>query len=110
GRLSRNTTVCGSGASIASTFSYQSLRGFTRNFASASGAPRTMSNVYFTSLDVNGLPSCHLTSRRSRKTRVRELSCHDHFSASFGGIVSGASCFFVGVGGARAEEQRRAGV
>ena len=71
GCLSRKTTVYGSGASIASTFSYQSLRGFTLSFARASGAPRTVSNVYFTSWEVNGLPSCHLTSRRRRKTRLR---------------------------------------
>ena len=71
GRLSRKTTVWGSGASIASMFSYQSLRGLMRSFASASGAPRTMSNVYFTSFEVKGLPSCHLTSFRRKKTRLR---------------------------------------
>ena len=71
GCLSRNTTVYGSGASMCSTFSYQSLRGFTRSLASASGAPRTMSNVYFTSLEVKGWPSCHRTSRRRKNTRFR---------------------------------------
>src|SRR5580765_6606946 len=81
---------------MASTFSYQSLRGFTLSRALASGAPRTASKVYFTSCDVKGLPSCHLTSLRRKKTRLRWLSCHDHFSASSGMIVSTLSCFFAG--------------
>ncbi len=43
-----------SGVSIASTLLYQSLRGLIRSFAGASGASRTMSNVNFTSFEVNG--------------------------------------------------------
>src|SRR5260370_39249950 len=62
-------TVYVSGASIASTLAYQSFRGFSRSFAGASGASRTTSNVYFTSLDVNALPSCHRTFFL-RKTKV----------------------------------------
>jgi hypothetical protein len=71
GRLRRNTTVCGSGASIASTLAYHSLRGFSRSLPAASGASRTTSNVYFTSRDVNGWPSCHLTFFLRKKTRLR---------------------------------------
>ena len=56
---------------MASTFSYQSLRGFTLSLALASGAPRTASKVYFTSADVKGLPSCHFTFFRRKKTRLR---------------------------------------
>ena len=50
GRLRRNTTVCGSGASMASTLAYHSLRGFSRSLAGASAASRTTSKVYLTSL------------------------------------------------------------
>ena len=71
GRLSRKMTVCASGASIASTFAYQSLRGLRRNLAGASGASRTTSNVYLTSFEVKGLPSCHLTFFLRKKTRFR---------------------------------------
>ena len=71
GCLSRNTTVYGSGTSMASMPSNQSLRGLTLSRALASGAPRTMSKVYFTSCAVKGLPSCHFTSRRRKKTRLR---------------------------------------
>jgi hypothetical protein len=71
GRLRRKTTVVGSGASIASTFTYQSLRGFRRRRAGCSGASRTTSKVYFTSFEVNGWPSCHFTSLRRKKTRLR---------------------------------------
>ena len=81
---------------MASTFSYQSLRGFTLSFAFASGAPRTASNVYFTSCDVKGLPSCHFTSLRRKKTRLRWPSCQDHCSASSGMMVSTLSSFFAG--------------
>ena len=71
GRLSRKTTVWGSAASTASRFAYQSLRGLIRSFAVASGASRSMSKVDFTSFDVNGWPSCHLTFLRRKNTRLR---------------------------------------
>ena len=61
----------GSGASIFSTLVYQSLRGLIRSLPGASGASRTMSKVNFTSFEVNGWPSCHLTSFRRKKTRFR---------------------------------------
>ena len=83
-------TVWESGASIASTFEYQSSRGLMRSLVCASGPPRTMSNVCFTSFDVKGLPSCHFTSLRRKNTRFR--SCRqDHFSASSPMIVSALS-------------------
>ena len=71
GRLSRNTTVWGSGASMASTLAHQSFRGLRRNFTGASGASRATSKVYFTSREVSGLPSCHFTFFRRKKTRLR---------------------------------------
>ena len=71
GRLSRKTTVCGSGASIASTLAYQSLRGLRRSLAGASGASRTTSKVYLTSRAVKGWPSCHFTFFLRKKTRLR---------------------------------------
>src|SRR3972149_3760598 len=96
GRLRWKTTVWGSGASMLATLAYQSLRGLILSLACASLASRTMSKVYLTSLEVNGWPSCHLTFFRRKKTRFRELSCHDHFSASSGMIVSMLSVFFNG--------------
>src|SRR5262245_6317463 len=75
---------------------YQSFRGLIRSLAGESGASRSMSNVYFTSLDVNGWPSCHFTPLRRKNTRFRKLSCHDHFSASSPMTVSALSVFFNG--------------
>ena len=69
GRFRRKTTVWGSGASMCSTLAYQSFLGLIRSFAAASGASRTMSKVCFTSFEVKGLPSCHLTSFRRKNTR-----------------------------------------
>ena len=69
GRLSRKTTVYASAASMASMFAYQSLRGLSRSLVWASGASRTMSKVNFTSFDVKGWPSCHLTPFRRKNTR-----------------------------------------
>ena len=71
GRLSRNTTVWGSGASTASTLAYHSFLGLIRSFAGASAASRTTSKVNFTSFEVKGCASCHLTSFRRKKTRFR---------------------------------------
>src|SRR2546430_8917030 len=34
------------------------------------------------SLELTGVPSCHLAPVRRKKTRLRSLSCHDHLSAS----------------------------
>ena len=96
GRLSRNTTVCGSGASMASTLAYQSLRGLRRSLAGACAASRTTSKVYLTSREVKGWPSCQRTFFLRKKTRLRKLSCHDHRSASSGMTVSMLSRDFRG--------------
>src|SRR3989442_368416 len=109
GFLRRNTAVYGSGASTASMFAYQSLRGLMRSFAGASGASRSRSKVNFTSFDVNGCPSCHLTFLRRKNTRFRKLSCHDHFSASSPTIVSTLSVFFSGSKSTRLLKQGIAG-
>src|SRR5882672_8559724 len=109
GFLSRNTAVYGSAASTASMFAYQSLRGLMRSFVGVSGASRSMSKVNFTSFDVNGWPSCHLTFRRRKNTRFRKLSCHDHFSASSPMIVSTLSVFFSGSKSTRLLKQGIAG-
>ena len=101
--------MCGSAASIASMFAYQSLRGLIRSFAGASGASRSMSKVNFTSFEVNGWPSCHLTFLRRKNTRFRKLSCHDHFSASSPMIVSTLSVFFRGSKSTRLLKQGIAG-
>jgi hypothetical protein len=71
GRFSRNTTVEASGVSIASTLPYHSFRGLRRSLAGASLASRTTSNVNLTSFEVKGWPSCHFTSLRRKKTRLR---------------------------------------
>src|SRR5439155_892853 len=88
--------VCVSGASMASTFAYQSFRGLMRSFAGASAVSRSMSKVTLTSREVNGWPSCHFTPLRRKNTRFRKLSCHDHFSASSPMIVSTLSVFLRG--------------
>jgi len=53
------------------TLDHHSLRALRRRRAGASGASRATSKVYLTSADVNGLPSCHFTFRRRKKTRFR---------------------------------------
>ena len=71
GRLRRNTTVCGSGASIASTLAYHSLRGFSRSLPGASG--RLADDVERV-LDVLGgerLAVVPLHVARRKKTRFR---------------------------------------
>src|SRR5438445_705237 len=75
-------------ASTASTFVYQSRRGLTRSLAEASGVSRSKSKVNLTSLELTGVPSCHLAPVRRKKTRLRSLSCHDHLSASSPTIAS----------------------
>src|SRR5437764_14784906 len=73
-----------------STCSYQVLRGFWRNFCC--DFPISMSNVHLTSAEVNGLPSCHLTSLRSLKVRVLPSPLHAQLSASSGRSVSKLFC------------------
>src|SRR4029077_3991011 len=75
---------------ISLTLAYQSLRGFLRNFCSET--PRSMSQVHFTSLAVNGLPSCHLTPSRSLKVSWVLSAFHAQLVASSGTMVSGLFC------------------
>src|SRR5262249_6680919 len=104
GRLSLNTTVEGSGASMPSTLAYQSLRALSRSLVGASGASRTTSKVYFTSREVKGRPSCHFTFFLRKNTTLRSLPCHDQRSASSGITVSTLSCGLAGSKRTRFEE------
>src|SRR4029077_17081996 len=63
---------------------YQALRGLRRNFSLA--LPCSMSQVHFTSLEVNGLPSCPLTPWRNLKVSAVLSSSHDHSVARSGTI------------------------
>jgi hypothetical protein len=49
--------------------------------------------VHFTSLAVNGLPSCHLTPSRNRKVSSVPSSFHDQPVARSGTIESRLFCF-----------------
>src|SRR5436190_17547137 len=68
---------------------HHDLRGFLRSFDSS---PRSMSQVHFTSADVNGLPSCHFTPGRSLKVRVVPSLSQAHSVARSGTILSGRFC------------------
>ncbi len=96
GRLRRKITVSGFGVWMSAMFSYQSFRGLTRSLAGAPGASRRTSKVYFTSFDVNGCPSCHLTPLRRWKTRAFPPSRQAHFSANSPTMVLSFSSFFSG--------------
>src|SRR5450759_5438984 len=72
------------------TFSYQVLRGFLRNLALA--LPITMSKVHLTSLEVNGLPSCHLTPSRSLKLSFVCSAFQDQLVARSGTMESRLFC------------------
>src|SRR6266567_4239159 len=69
---------------------YQALRGLTRSFSSV--LPERRSQVHFTSLAVNGLPSCHLTPWRSGKRSSVPSSLHDQPVARSGTIDSMLFC------------------
>src|ERR1051325_1636826 len=75
---------------ISVTLAYQSLRGFLRNFCS--DTPRRRSQVHFTSLAVNGLPSCHLTPSRSLKVSCVLSAFHVQLVASSGTMVDVLFC------------------
>ena len=51
-----------------------------------------MSQVHFTSAEVNGLPSCHFTPWRKVKVRAVPSSLHFHAVASSGRMVSRLCC------------------
>ena len=73
GRLRWKVTSLSPLTGTSLTNSYQSLRGFLRNLSCA--LPCSRSKVHFTSLAVNGTPSCHLTPERSLKvSAVFDLS------------------------------------
>ena len=61
-------------------------RGFLRNVSRS--LPCSLSQVHFTSLAVNGLPSCHLTPCRSLNVSLVLLSSQLQLSARSGTIVS----------------------
>src|SRR6266851_1961246 len=71
---------------------HQILRGFLRNLSSA--LPCSLSIVHTTSLAVNGLPSCQITSRRSANVSRVPSSFHAQLVASSGTMASMVlSCF-----------------
>src|SRR5437763_1926399 len=90
--LTGSTTQMALGACVmtSTTSSYQDLRGFLRNFCW--DFPISMSNVHLTSLDVNGLPSCHLTPCLSLKSSVLPSALQAQLSASSGTIDSRLFC------------------
>src|SRR6266481_3181419 len=77
-----------------SRFVYQGLRGLMRNFSL--DLPVSISQVHFTSLAVNGWPSCHLIPWRSGKVSSVPSSFHDQPVARSGTIdcrlFCGTSC------------------
>ena len=68
GRFSLNVTSSSPFTVTVSRLPYQVLRGLTRSASLA--LPCSRSQVHLTSRSVNGLPSCHLTPRRSLKVRL----------------------------------------
>src|SRR5947207_15733881 len=70
---------------------YQDLRGLTRNFSV--DLPVIRSQVHFTSLAVNGLPSCHLTPSRNLKVRRVPSSSQVQLLARSGTIDCMLFCF-----------------
>ena len=55
-------------------------------------SPDTMSQVHFTSAEVNGFPSCHFTPERKAKVNEVPSSLHVQPVASSGRIVSMVFC------------------
>src|SRR6185437_928993 len=78
------------------TFWYQILRGLLRTSSDLSSAPSTASNVHFTSLAVNGLPSCHFTPGCSLKVSLVLVASHAQLSARSGTIWSALLTFSFG--------------
>src|SRR4249919_2941440 len=72
------------------TSSYQDFRGFCRNFCC--DLPINMSKVHLTSAEVNGLPSCHLTSLRNLKVSFLLSLLQAQLSARSGTIDSTLFC------------------
>src|SRR6184192_1972360 len=74
-----------------STLRYHDLRGLMRNLSEERSD--SVSQVHFTSLAVNGLPSCHLTPWRNGKVSSVPSSFHDQPVARSGTIESWLFCF-----------------
>src|ERR1700730_701645 len=72
------------------TWSYQDLRGFLRNFCC--DLPIRRSKVHLTSAAVKGLPSCHLTPCRNLKVSVFLSPLQAQLSARSGTIESRLFC------------------
>src|SRR5437868_5641090 len=72
------------------TLLYQDLRGLMRSFSA--DLPCSSSHVHLTSAAVNGLPSCHLTPRRSLKVSSVPSSLHDQSVARSGTIDCRLTC------------------
>src|SRR5262249_61437839 len=77
-------------AVTASRLSYQDLRGLMRSLSFP--LPVNRSQVHLTSCAVNGLPSCHLTPRRSGMVSSVPSSFQLHPVARSGTIDSGLVC------------------
>src|SRR5262245_47220735 len=65
---------------------HQMFRGFLRN--SSGSLPWILVQVHWTSLAVNGLPSCHCTPLRRTSVSLVCDASHDQLSASSGTMVS----------------------
>src|SRR6185437_11602274 len=73
---------------------YQILRGFLRMISFfSSPRPASASQVHFTSAEVKGLPSCHLTPWRSLKVSFVLSAFQAQLSARSGTIWSGLLTF-----------------
>src|ERR1700674_3749983 len=70
---------------------YQDLRGLTRSLSLDFSSKR--SQVHWTSLAVNDVPSCHLTPWRSGKVSAVPSSFHDQLVARSGTIDLRLLCF-----------------
>src|ERR1041384_1779167 len=75
GRARWNTTSKSLVTFTSLTFLYQPSRGFLRRLSFVLPCKRSI--VHFTSLAVNGLPSCHFTPWRSLKVSSVRSSFHD---------------------------------
>src|SRR5258708_27593375 len=74
----------------ASRLRYHDSRGLMRSLPSP--LPVSMSHVHFTSFDVNGTPSCHLTPSRRVMVSAVLSAFHDHAVARSGTMLSRLFC------------------
>src|SRR5712691_9571850 len=94
GRFRRKVTSSSPFVVTSARFAYQDLRGLRRSLSLA--LPVSKSQVHFTSLAVNGLPSCHLTPCRNGMVSSVPSSFHSQLVARSGTIdlrlFCGSSC------------------